>query len=171
MNRPAIRLAENKDLPTIQMLAKKIWPDTYGHILSAEQIEYMLELMYSHESLEQQKSASHHIFLILDFDSHPSGFASYSISAAEKKGKLHKIYIDQQLQGKGLGKSLLEEVIRRVRSAGCAILQLDVNRRNKARSFYEKHGFKVTAEKDTDIGNGFVMMDYVMEKGIAEGRS
>ena len=170
MIQPTIRLAENKDLPSIQMLAKKIWPAAYGHILSTEQIEYMLELMYSHESLEQQMSASHHVFLILDYDSHPSGFASYSIPAGGKKGKLHKIYIDQELQGKGLGKSLLEEVTRRVRSAGCAILQLDVNRQNKAGSFYEKQGFKVTSEKDTDIGNGFVMTDYVMEKGIEDGR-
>ena len=170
MNQITIRLAEKKDLSTIQMLAKKIWPGTYGHILSAGQIEYMLELMYSYESLERQMSASHHIFLILDFDSHPSGFASYSIPAAENKGKLHKIYIDQELQGKGLGKSLLEEVNRRVRSAGCTILQLDVNRQNRARSFYEKQGFRVMAEKDTDIGNGFVMTDYVMEKEIVDGR-
>jgi diamine N-acetyltransferase len=170
MNQPTIRVAEKKDLPTIQMLAKKIWPGTYGHILSTGQIEYMLELMYSHESLERQMSASHHVFLILDFDAHPSGFASYSIPDGEKKGKLHKIYIEQELQGKGLGKSLLEEVTRRVRSAGCTILQLDVNRQNEARSFYEKQGFKVTAEKDTDIGNGFVMTDYVMEKGIVDDR-
>jgi hypothetical protein len=48
-------------------------------------------------------------------------------------------------------------------------LELDVNRRNRARSFYEKQGFKVKAEKDTDIGNGFWMRDYVMAREIVDG--
>jgi GNAT superfamily N-acetyltransferase len=169
MIQPTIRPAETKDLPSIQMLAKKIWPDTYGSILPAGQLEYMLEQIYSPESLYRQMQESHHVFLIVDYDSRPSGFASYSIDVAGKKGKLHKIYIDQELQGKGLGKYLLEDVTNRVRSAGCSILQLDVNRRNKARSFYEKQGFKVMAEKDTDIGNGFWMTDYVMEREIVDG--
>jgi len=166
MNQPTIRLAETTDLSTVQMLAKRIWPDTYGSILPPGQLEYMLELIYSPESLYRQIKESHHVFLILDYDSRPSGFASYSLDAAGKKGKLHKIYIDQELQGKGLGKYLLEEVISRARSAGCTLLQLDVNRRNKARSFYEKLGFRVKAEKDTDIGNGFLMTDFVMEREI-----
>jgi GNAT superfamily N-acetyltransferase len=169
MTYPTIKVAHKKDLPTIQMLAKKIWPDTYGNILPAGQLEYMLELIYNPESLYRQMSISHHVFLILYFDSRPSGFASYSIDDAGKKAKLHKIYVDQDLQGKGFGKYLLEDVATRVRSAGCTILELDVNRRNRARSFYEKQGFKVKAEKDTDIGNGFWMRDYVMAREIVDG--
>jgi GNAT superfamily N-acetyltransferase len=166
MIRQTITIAEKKDLPTVRMLAEKIWPHAYGNILPAGQVDYMLDLIYSPASLSRQVEDDHHIFLILGFNARPSGFASYSIDPAAKKAKLHKIYIDQALHGKGLGKLLLEDVAARVRSAACTILQLDVNRQNRARYFYEKQGFKIKAEKDTDIGNGYWMRDFIMEKEL-----
>ena len=169
MIHPTIKVANKKDLPVIRMLAEKIWPHAYGNILPAGQVDYMLDLIYSPASLSRQMEELHHVFLILNFDSRPAGFASYSIDPALKKAKLQKIYIDQALHGKGLGKLLLEDVAARTRSAACTILQLDVNRQNKARYFYEKQGFKIKTEKDTDIGNGYWMRDYVMEKNLVDG--
>jgi ribosomal protein S18 acetylase RimI-like enzyme len=45
-------------------------------------------------------------------------------------------------------------------------LQLQVNRFNKAKEFYEKLGFTVIKTADFDIGNGYFMNDYVMEKKL-----
>jgi ribosomal protein S18 acetylase RimI-like enzyme len=161
-----VRLAEKRDLLTIQALAEKIWLPTYASILDSGQIDYMMKQIYSRESLMQQMHEHHHIFLILDYESNPSGFASYSPHAAEASWKLQKIYVDPALQGKGLGKFLLEDVVARVKAAGGKALQLNVNRHNKARFFYEMLGFEVVKEVDIDIGNGYFMNDYVMEKLI-----
>lgn len=166
MQNTVVRPAGEQDLVLVKMLAEKIWPLTYSGILTGTQIGYMLNRIYSPDSLKQQMQEYHHHFLILEQEGKPAGFASYSLHSDEKKGKLQKIYIDTVLQGKGLGKFLLEYVVVRVKAADCLILQLDVNRQNKARLFYEKLGFVVTGVKDTAIGNGFFMNDYVMERKL-----
>jgi ribosomal protein S18 acetylase RimI-like enzyme len=159
-----VRPAEKTDLPVIRELAEKIWPPTYAHILDAGQMAYMMTQMYSPDSLLRQITEYHHRFLILEYGSIPSGFASYAIYPEEAKGKLQKIYVDPSLQGKGLGKLLLDEVVLQVKGADCRLLQLNVNRRNRARTFYESQGFFVVKEEDIDIGNGYFMNDFVMEK-------
>ena len=169
MNNREVRIAEKQDLSTIQQLAEKIWPVTYAAIMDAEQIDYMMKKIYSRPSLLKQMDEDHHIFLILDYESKPSGFASFSIFTGEEKGKLQKIYLDPALQGKGLGKFLLEDVVARVKAAGGKTLQLNVNRQNQARSFYERQGFVVIRAEDIDIGEGFYMNDYVMEADLVDG--
>jgi GNAT superfamily N-acetyltransferase len=165
---PTIRIAGKRDLSVVRLLAEKIWPATYAHILDAEQIDYMMEQIYSTESLRKQAEEYRHVFLILDYHQEPSGFASYSADVDEKRGNLQKIYIDPELQGKGLGKFLLEEVKARVKVTGCSTLQLNVNRHNKARYFYERMGFTIIREENIDIGKGFWMNDYVMETRLTD---
>ena len=80
--------------------------------------------------------------------------------------KLHKIYILATQQGKGTGKFVIDHIIKEIKLQGAIALQLQVNRNNKARSFYEKLGFVVIDEADFDIGNGYFMNDYVMEKKL-----
>lgn len=65
-------------------------------------------------------------------------------------------------QGLGTGKMLLEYVINKAKGAGASLLELNVNRNNKAKSFYEKNGFIVFRQEDIDIDNGYFMNDYVM---------
>jgi ribosomal protein S18 acetylase RimI-like enzyme len=53
-----------------------------------------------------------------------------------------------------------------MKTQGATTLQLNVNRNNPAKIFYEKLGFAVLNEEDIDIGNGYFMNDYVMQKMI-----
>ena len=68
--------------------------------------------------------------------------------------------------GKGTGKFVIDHIIKEIQQQGASALQLQVNRHNKARSFYEKIGFTVIEEADFDIGNGYFMNDYVMERKV-----
>jgi GNAT superfamily N-acetyltransferase len=160
------RDATINDIPLIRELAGKIWKPTYQSILSPEQIAYMLEMMYSPASLEKQITVLGHRFMILLDDDKPVGFASWNETAAAGVFKLQKIYLDQACQGKGVGKFLLQQVAGQVKSKGAQVLELDVNRFNKAKLFYGKQGFIVYKEKNTDIGNGYLMEDYVMRKPL-----
>ena len=45
-------------------------------------------------------------------------------------------------------------------------LREDVGGLSAVRSFYEKLGFAVIKEEDIDIGNGYFMIDFVMEKKL-----
>lgn len=79
--------------------------------------------------------------------------------------KLHKIYLLGDYQGQGLGSQLLNHVIRRSAEAGYRYLRLNVNKENvKAQKAYLRNGFNIVEAVKIDIGNGFVMDDYVMEK-------
>jgi len=160
-----IRFAGIEDLSTIERLAREIWPGTYGHILSAEQLEYMLNLIYSPASLQNQLQNQHQTFVIAELDNEPIGFASWSF-IDDQVCKLHKLYVHQKTQGKGIGKMLVEFVIEQIKPQQVKTLRLNVNRYNQARLFYEKLGFAVVAEEDIDIGNGYFMIDYIMEKPI-----
>ncbi|HPG12152.1 MAG TPA: GNAT family N-acetyltransferase [Chitinophagaceae bacterium] len=161
---PVIKAADTSDVSLIRNLALQIWPPTYSHILSPEQIEYMLDMMYSESSLKEQMQKGSH-FVLVYTENEPVGFAAY-IKTGNNLYKLDKIYVLSEQQGKGIGKQMIDHVTDIIKNQGATALQLQVNRNNKARQFYEKLGFSVLYEKDFPIGNGFVMDDYVMEKKL-----
>ena len=107
-----------------------------------------------------------HTFLLASIDKEPVGFASFSATKQEGIYKLHKIYVRTDIQGKGIGKALLNGVIVEITSFNATSLQLNVKRDNNAKLFYEKAGFTIIGEEDIDIGNGFFMNDFVMEKAL-----
>ncbi len=152
-----------EDLQLIQKLAYETWPSAYGDILSPDQLSYMLDKIYSLNSLQHQFAILKHTFILAFNDENPVGFASYSANENSDSYHLHKIYLLPQQQGSGTGKFILNAVINSIRIAGANSLDLNVNRHNKAKTFYEKLGFKVIKETDIDIGHGFYMNDYIMK--------
>jgi len=158
--------ASKNQLPIIQDLAYKIWPNAYAEILAEAQLDFMLENFYSIDSLENQLE-NNHIFLLAEDDGVYYGFASYEINCKEQgKTKLHKIYVLPNTQKNGVGKMLLESVEKAAQKALNKYLFLNVNKYNNAKNFYEKFEFKIIKEEMIDIGQGYVMDDYVMEKSI-----
>jgi ribosomal protein S18 acetylase RimI-like enzyme len=161
-----IRTAEADDINAIGYLAYQIWPSAYKDILNFEQLHYMLQYFYSPEALRDQMLKKNHIFLIAETEEEePIGFASFS-KVQPGIFKLHKLYVLPGLQNMNVGRSLLECVIEECTIEGAEKLQLNVNRNNKAISFYEKLGFKIIQEENVDIGNGYFQEDYLMEKNI-----
>jgi len=159
-----IRYAKIEDIDLIRRLTFLVWPQTYSSIISESQINYMLEMMYSDSSLQKQMMEGAKFIIAFDEDE-PVGFASYQ-ETDPTVFKLHKLYVLPSQQGKGTGKFIINYIINDIKPTGATALYLQVNRRNNARNFYEKEGFVVTGEFDFDIGNGFVMDDYVMEKKL-----
>jgi len=132
----SIRSAGPEDIPMIGYLAQQIWPVAYKDILSADQMNYMLTLFYSPESLMSQMLEQRHRFLVVEEGEEPLGFASWSETGENGQFKLHKIYILPNQQGKGIGKLLIDCVSQAIRPLGATALRLNVNRNNKARQFY-----------------------------------
>lgn len=159
----SIRNASIGDIPLIRKLTFKVWPQTYAPILSQQKIDYMLEMMYSESSLKKQMTEDGCHFIFVYDETEPVGFASYQ-EIRPATWKLQKIYILTTQQGKGTGKFVIDHILKEIQQQGGTSLQLQVNRQNKARYFYERIGFTIIEEADFDIGNGFFMNDYVMEK-------
>ena len=161
-----IRLAGESDLELIRMLARQVWPQTYAGVLSPQQIRYMMQLMYNEETLRKQMK-EHIQFIIVYNAGVPIGFAAYG-PIGHDTYKLHKIYLMQKQQGRGSGRFVIGQIISDIRPKGAVALQLNVNRHNPAKAFYEKLGFEVIRDEDIDIGNGFFMNDFVMEKSLTD---
>lgn len=158
-----IRKATTEDIPTLRAMATVVFPHTYREILSAEQIDYMMEWMYSAESLHRQMTREGHIYYIAYEEGEPAGYLSIQ-PEGEDTYHLQKLYVMPGMQGKQLGKRLFHramEAIRELHPTPCQ-MRLNVNRHNKALTFYQHMGMEKVDEGDFDIGNGFYMNDYIM---------
>ena len=158
-----IRKASEKDIAVIQEIVQQTWPVTYGEILSQDQISYMLKLMYSSEKLTSQLNNGHD-FYIAEENGEYFGFAGIELHYnAHNMLRLHKIYVLPSAQGKSVGLSLIKKIVDVGLAENQENINLNVNRYNKAKTFYEKLGFEVVKEENIDIGNGYLMEDFVME--------
>lgn len=157
------RKASPQDAAIIAALAERIWKKHYITIITMEQIEYMLEKMYSEESLISQMNEGHD-FTVVSVDGIDVGY----ISISTKDGKeyfLHKFYVEVAEQGKGVGTELFKYILNNLGNA--ETVKLTVNRANyKAINFYFKNGFVIDQVADFDIGEGYFMNDFVMLKKI-----
>ncbi len=159
-------LVQEIHLPIIKQIAFETWPNAFGAILSKEQINYMLEWMYSVDSIKQQMQSGHQ-FILAKNKSEYLGFASYELNyKTEQKTKIHKLYVLPTFQGKGVGHLLMNFIKDNALKYKNLTLILNVNRFNKSVQYYHKVGFKTIKEENIDIGNGFLMEDFVMEKTI-----
>jgi GNAT superfamily N-acetyltransferase len=162
-----VTAATEHDLSIIREIAYQTWPSTFGEILSTAQIGYMLDMMYSMDALNTQVNEKNHVFLLAqESDSKIYlGFTSYEFDyKGQSKTKIHKIYLLPASQGKGVGRLLIDQVAELASAHGNDTLSLNVNKYNKAVQFYERMGFSTVDTETIDIGNGFIMDDYVMEK-------
>lgn len=163
------------DFPVLRELAGTIWRQHYTRIISAAQIDYMLAGRFKDELLREHIRAADRWLELLSVAGTPVGYCGYEL--AEMKGagdehnhaalKLGQLYVLESHRGMGLGKFMLRHVEGRARELGVEKLWLQVNKQNSgAIGFYRAAGFKVVREAVFDIGGGFVMDDYLMEKHV-----
>jgi diamine N-acetyltransferase len=158
--------ATHADLAAVQALARRIWFAHYPGIISIAQIEYMLERGYDNATLTRFLD-SPGAGLALARDPEPIGFAAWYRTEAPATSKLDKLYVAIEHRGKGVGRRLIEHVEQAARRDGSSALVLNVAKRNEASiAIYRHCGFSVRDEVVVDIGNGFVMDDYVMAKPL-----
>lgn len=159
-----IRHATVNDCQLIRHLACRIWPKAYYNMISAGQLEYMLHRMYNTQELTKQLEEGHKFF-IAEENGEAVGFAGTSL-VEPGTYKLHKLYVLPAVHGKGFGEMLLNHVQQFARQQGANTLILGVNRENRAFGFYQRQEFTVREEVNIDIGKGFFMNDFVMQKSL-----
>lgn len=161
-----ITAATTRHISIIHKLAHEAWPVAFKNILSQKQIDYMLEMMYSLDSLQKQISNNQH-FLLAEYGNAYAGYASYETNYKNlNTSKIHKLYTLPQFGRLGIGKKLAEHISEIALSENNHHLTLNVNKENQAIQFYEKIGFKIIAGETIPIGEGFFMDDYIMLKEL-----
>lgn len=149
-------------LTHIANLAYKIWNIHYPPIVGQAQVDYMLDKFYALPALESQIKDGQQFYL-LEHEGQNIGFVALTLKDTNHLF-INKFYIDNAQQGKGLGKkafAAIKELYPQI-----YYYTLTVNRQNyTAINFYFKIGFTIKEVADFDIGNGYVMNDFVMEWG------
>lgn len=160
--------AGEDDLQKVHDMAEVVFRHTYRDILSPEQMEYMMEWMYSLPNLHKQ-TADGHVFFIATDGMSSCGYVSVQPEGFSEDGRrifhLQKIYVMPSEQGRGLGRILFETALSYVRSmmnGAPSVVELNVNRSNPSVDFYKHLGMKILRQGDFHIGNGFYMNDYIM---------
>ena len=164
-----IRKALLSDIPIIKAIAEKAWRPTYDHILTEQQTIYMLDLMYNSLTLENQIK-NNIVFFMVDLEQETVGyFALETIN--DQIVKLHKLYLDPMQKQKGLGRKIIQYIKEWTLENQRERIILNVNKNNSAVHFYQKMGFTIIEEMILDIGEGYVMDDYVMQLNLGSTQS
>ena len=157
-----IKTAEVADAALIAALAKEIWTQHYVSIITMEQINFMLEHFQSAEAIIKDIESGT-VYNIAYISGDPCG---YSATVPEETGLfLSKLYVKQSCRGQGIARSLIARIDERAKNAGARRIWLKCNKHNKGSlAAYERLGFSIAYPCITDIGGGFVMDDYALEK-------
>ncbi|MDR1423001.1 MAG: GNAT family N-acetyltransferase [Azoarcus sp.] len=159
----AIRPITPDDIGAIASLARAAWFSAYSDILPPGQIDYMLAQRYGHGRFDADLADPQKWLHQALIDDVRAGFATCDIHEGEFR--LHELYIHPDMQHRGLGAALVAHAAGLAREHGYPALILAVNKNNaQAIRAYDKYGFRVRDEIVADIGGGFVMDDYIMEK-------
>lgn len=160
-----IRIAKTKnDIDTIAQLASAIWHEHYTPIIGIDQVKYMLDKFQSTKAIGKQIEQGYLYFSIY----HKGNSVGYL--SVKKNGSelfLSKIYVSKDFRGHGIGKTAMFFIEQEAISKECNSIILTVNKYNtNSIKAYEKIGFINTGVKVLDIGNGYIMDDYTMEKPV-----
>ena len=156
--RPDRELAER-----ISVLADMIWHECYASVLPQGQIDYMLRTYHSAEAMMREMSEGYEFFIVTD-GGRDVGY--YSVHDEGNRLYVSKVYLLKECRGKGLGKRMFGEIDAYAEEHGLSEEYLRVNKGNPTVGIYRKSGFSVTDTVTSDIGNGYVMDDYVMTKRL-----
>jgi GNAT superfamily N-acetyltransferase len=157
-------------IPTIERLSGEIWRKVYPAIVPLGQIEYLLKEWHSPEALTDQMTKQGHQFLIIEWDNEPIAYASYVVKDANNpiRYRLNKLYVQPEVHGKGIGKSIIRYIAEQVKPNGCTVLELNVHKRNPAVEFYKHVGFVVIEALVTEIEHGYLLDDFIMELDLTK---
>lgn len=158
-------ITSEADIQAVSDMARIIWREHYGTIISSQQIEYMLDKFQSPSAIVQAVAGGYQYYFI-DHNHEHVGYAAINIDRAKQEMFLSKIYLLKVHRGQGHAFAAINRLTDICRQHRLTRIWLTVNKSNPSVAAYEKMGFKIVDSVVSDIGNGFVMDDYRMEKSI-----
>ncbi len=154
----------SEDIALIETLAKQIWEPHYTPIIGAAQVRYMLEKLQSRAAIGKDIDNGY-IYSIAYVDDGACGYSAIRFDAGALF--LSKLYVLESCRGQGIARAMLHAAEAAARKRGKPLVRLTCNKRNTGSlAAYAHLGFTRTADVVTDIGGGFIMDDYVMEKQL-----
>lgn len=160
-----IEVTTQQQISKLEKLAREIWTEHYSPIIGKKQVEYMLNKYQSRDAIFSQIKDEGYKYFLIEGEKQAIGYIA--VLPKDETLFLSKYYVHISYRRKGIGRKALEFIEQLAYDLRLKKIYLTVNKNNKtAITVYEKLGFKNTGSVVTDIGNGFIMDDYKMEKDI-----
>ena len=162
-----INIENEEEIKNLANLASEIWHEYWTVILSIEQIDYMLEKFQSNEAIKNQIKGEQYVYNMLENNGNILGY--FGVTPKEDYLFLSKLYIKKEFRKSGCGRLAFTKIKQLAQQFNKKSIKLTVNKNNtNTIKAYEKWGFTTIDSVVTDIGNGFVMDDYIMEFKLQE---
>lgn len=156
-----IKVTTEKDIADLYYLADMVWHEYFPCILQEEQIDYMVEMFFSEKAISKSISEGY-MFFFVKKKGENIGFIS--VHPEKERLFLSKLYLTKEERGKGYASLMLNFVKELGKEKGLSAVYLTVNKNNTHTiEVYKHHNFAVISSEQFDIGNGYIMDDYVME--------
>jgi GNAT superfamily N-acetyltransferase len=168
---PGIRfvpITQPSQIASLVPFARGIWIGHYYGLVDKSLVDYVLAKFQSFEAITKQIGQEGHLYYLVERkDGDALGYIAVVPDAGKKELFLSKFYIKAGERQKGLGRQALEYIEGLARDNGLKKIYLTVNKRNAGSiAVYERMGFAKARDVVTDIGDGFVMDDFVMVKAV-----
>lgn len=159
-----LKIKNDNDINKFIKLADEIWHEYFPFLLSEEQINYMLEKFQSFNAIKAQQEEGYEYYFMLN----EGKIIGYTVFAPKQDYLfLSKLYFLKSFRGKGFGREVLGRLEQIAKNNSLKSIRLTVNKYNENSIIaYKKWGFEIIESKVFDIGNGYVMDDYIMQKAI-----
>lgn len=152
-----------EDIDLLASLAQRIWTEHYTPLLGPGQVAYMVERFQSPGAVAAQIRDDNYRYYLLEMAGTPAGYIG--IRPEGDRLFLSKLYVDKAYRRQGIAACALAFLIDQCRREGIGVIWLTVNRHNAGSiAAYERMGFRTVRTQVADIGGGYVMDDYIMEK-------
>lgn len=162
------KATDENELKNIAFLANEIWHECFTDIISEKQIDYMVDKFQSFSAMKNQVIIQNYTYYSVYDNSELCGYFAVK-PENDNRMFLSKLYLKKYSRGKGVARTMLEKVFSEAVGIGKSSVYLTVNKHNmQAISVYKKIGFNIVDSTISDIGEGFVMDDYIMEYNISD---
>lgn len=158
-----------QDVPALAELAAEIWFEYWPALIGADQTAYMVERFQSREAIERdmREHAYEYWFVRAADDGRTVGYTGGHVEPRTNRFFISKIYLRAHERGKHFASAVVRFYEDLCRDRGLDAMYLTVNKGNELGiRAYAGTGFSTIDAVEADIGQGFVMDDYIMEKRV-----
>ncbi len=155
-----------EQIALVAQIAEPIWYATYEPIIGADAVAYMIDKFQSVPAIHRQLKEEGYVYCLISADGKAVGYIGL---VPHKEGKmfLSKLYVQPEYRGQGIPRAAFRFISGLCREEGLKEIYLTVNKQNThAIEVYKHHGFYEIDAVVSDIGCGYVMDDYILQKDV-----